>query len=95
MKLQIEDKHLQIIKSILNDHQVDAYVFGSRAKMQAKKFSDLDLCLMDQYDKTTIRKVQDSFEESDLPFKVDIVCWGEIDDNFKAKIKTDLIKFEL
>jgi len=55
--------------------------------------SDLDLCLKDNYDKSTVRKLQDAFTESDLPFKVDIVVWAELSDGFKKQIEADLVRF--
>jgi predicted nucleotidyltransferase len=92
--IQLEPKHLTIVKEILNKSEISVYVFGSRAKNCAKPLSDLDLCLKDNYDKSTIRKLQDAFEESDLPFKVDIVVWSELSDGFKNHIESDLVKFE-
>ena len=89
--IQLEPRHLIIVKEILQKIEVTAYVFGSRARNTAKTLSDLDLCLKDNYDKTTVRKLQDAFEESDLPFKVDVVVWSEISDDFKKHIQADLI----
>jgi type I restriction enzyme S subunit len=91
--IQLEPKHLAIVKSILKKHEVIAYVFGSRAKNTAKALSDLDLCLKNEYNKTTVRKLQDEFEESDLPFKVDIVIWSDISEGFQGHIEKDLIAF--
>ena len=89
--IQLAPGHLLIVKQILDHFKVSASVFGSRAKNQAKEFSDLDICLMESYDKTTIRKVQDAFEDSQLPMKVDVVVWSELTDDFKKKIAVDLV----
>ncbi len=91
--LQLEPKHFEIICSILKKAKVTVYVFGSRTKNNARAFSDLDLCLKADYDKTIIRKLQDDFEDSDLPFKVDIVVWSELSENFKKQIENDLVLF--
>jgi predicted nucleotidyltransferase len=94
MKLiQLDPKHLMIVKEILKKFKINVYAFGSRAKNSAKPLSDLDLCLKDYYDKSTVRKLQDAFEESDLPFKVDVVVWSELSDGFKNQIENDLVKF--
>ncbi len=90
--IQLDRKHLAIVKEILNKLKIEAYVFGSRAKNTAKPLSDLDLCLKNDYDKSKVRKLQDEFEESDLPFKVDVVVWGEISENFRAHIEKDLVR---
>lgn len=91
--IQLESRHHIIVKEILNKFNVTAYVFGSRAKNTAKTLSDLDLCLKDDYDKSIIRKLQDAFEESDLPFKVDVIVWSEISESFKKHIGKDLVSF--
>lgn len=91
--IQLEPRHLVIVKDILKTFEVIAYVFGSRAKNTAKPLSDLDLCVKDNYDKSTIRKLQDAFEDSDLPFKVDVVVWSELSDGFKKQIEADLVDF--
>ncbi len=91
--IQLEPRHLIIVKDILKKFEITAFVFGSRAKNTAKLLSDLDLCLKDNFDKSTIRKLQDAFEESDLPFKVDVVIWSEISEAFKNHIEKDLVSF--
>jgi predicted nucleotidyltransferase len=92
--IQLEERHFRIVNDIFKKYEVKAYVFGSRARNTAKPLSDLDLCLKDDYDKSTVRKLQDAFEESDLPFKVDIVIWSEISESFIKHIEKDLINFE-
>jgi uncharacterized protein len=92
-KIQLEAKHFEIVRKILSGLNVTAQVFGSRAKHTAKPLSDLDLCLKDSYDKSRVRKLQDAFEESDLPFKVDVVVWSELSEEFKNHIEPDLAEF--
>lgn len=92
--IQLESKQYKIIKNILSDLDVNVFVFGSRIKGSARKLSDLDLCLMNPYSKQTVRKLQDAFEESDLPFKVDVVVWSKLTDSFKKQIEKDLVSFE-
>lgn len=95
MNIQLKPKHYQQVSDILKSFQIEAYVFGSRAKHSAKDFSDLDLCLKKAYDKSTIRKLQDAFEESDLPFSVDVIQWSEISEDFKNQIQKDLVLFAI
>lgn len=93
MAIQLKPEHLKLVSEILKSMQIEAHVFGSRARETAKELSDLDLCIKQDYDKTTIRKLQDAFEESDLPFKVDVIQWSEISDDFKIQIQADLVLF--
>ncbi len=50
-------------------------VFGSRATGRARPFSDLDLLLLDPPQLSWAQRadVRDAFEQSTLPFRVDIV----------------------
>jgi predicted nucleotidyltransferase len=53
--------------------------FGSRAHGPAKPFSDLDLVVMgEQGVPDSVRSaVLEAFDESNLPFRVDLVVWAE------------------
>lgn len=70
-----------------------AFVFGSRVKGHTKPLPDLDLCIKSNCSSTLLRKLQDAFEESDLPFKVDIVIWSDLSDSFRSHIEKDLMIF--
>ncbi|CAG8470055.1 6207_t:CDS:10 [Cetraspora pellucida] len=49
------------------------YAYGSRVKGTARKFSDLDLCYQEEMPWNVYGRVKEDFEESNLPFKVDLV----------------------
>ncbi len=89
-ELQLDPKYKIVIQQILSRCPVPVYAFGSRAKNNAKTFSDLDLCLFGAESLATVRKLQDEFTESDLPFKVDVVVWSELSESFQEQIKNDL-----
>lgn len=91
-QLQLEDYHKKIIHDIIKNFKLNFYAFGSRTKNKAKRFSDLDLCIKNPVTKTELRKIKDQFEESSLPFKVDIVVWDNISEEFKQNIEKDLIE---
>ncbi len=46
--LQIESKHREIIQNILGKYSRKFYVYGSRVKGTAGKYSDLDLCFQEK-----------------------------------------------
>ncbi len=94
-QVQLKEHHLQIVQGILKKWNIRAHVFGSRSKGTAKDLSDLDLCLKDPCDKSTLRKLADDFEESNLPFKVDIVVWDQLDSHFQQHIQKDLMLLPL
>jgi len=94
-KLQIDDKHWLLVDTILKKYLSDCeiYVFGSRARMDAKTYSDLDLAVeADQpLSHQTLTKVAMAFEESDLPWAVDLIDLKVISPSFRAAIAPDLV----
>lgn len=63
-------------------------VMGSRVSGQAKCFSDLDLVVMgdEPLDLRTLGQLRDAFDDSNLPFAVDIVEWASSSDAFRRII---------
>ena len=58
-----------------------------------KPLSDLDLCVMEDIPEITKSYLEEEFEESNLPFKVDIIEWNKISERFKSLIKKQLVKW--
>jgi predicted nucleotidyltransferase len=92
--IQLLDKHKRIVMAILSKYPYHFYVFGSRAKGTAKPFSDLDLAVKENMQALDKTKIITEFEESDLPFKIDLIEMSKIDPSFKAHILSDLILLE-
>ena len=93
----ITEKELLIVRDILNLYLPDnttAWVFGSRAQGPARKFSDLDL-LFDQHGEilpdSVLVSLAEAFDNSALPYSVDLVDWNAISDDFKQHIQTDRV----
>ena len=94
----LEDRHLDFVLSVLkrNISDVDAkfYVFGSRAKGTNKKYSDIDIA-MDlngkKLDTSILGKILIEFQDSTLPYEVDVVDLNSIDEDFRNLIKKDLV----
>jgi predicted nucleotidyltransferase len=61
------------IKSVL--------LFGSRAKGDFHEGSDIDLAIKDSnISNQTLRKIKSDFEESDLPFRVDVLDYSKLEE---------------
>lgn len=84
--INIDEKHLLIIQNILKKYDFSFYVFGSRITDKVKKFSDLDLLYFDDIPDLVLSHIVEDFEQSDLPYKVDIVSYNKCDDEFKKII---------
>lgn len=83
--LEVLDKHFPLKK---------VYVFGSRIEKQnTKKFSDLDLAIenLSDHDSKTLALLRYDFEDSNLPFRVDVVDLNTVDDDFKRLILEDAV----
>ncbi len=81
---------LKIINAILQKHvpYCEVRAFGSRVTWTAKDYSDLDLAIVGQKklaDKI-LYALKEDFEESDLPFRVDVLDYNSISDEFKDVI---------
>jgi prepilin-type N-terminal cleavage/methylation domain-containing protein len=95
--INVEPRHLEIIKEILSKYVSDAkiYVFGSRAKKSAKPYSDLDIAvdLNDQkLNLSILAKLTSAFEQTTIPYKIDVIDLNSISEEFKNNIKNDLIE---
>lgn len=66
----------KVLSTVLHSKKQKAvYVFGSRATGKHRQYSDLDLWIESDPELTTkdLQDLQEKFEESDLPIKIDIV----------------------
>lgn len=91
--IDIAPAYLEMVRDILDEHVPGCEVraFGSRATWVAKDYSDLDLAVVgDQPIKwRVLGRLKDAFEESTLPFRVDVLDWHDISDNFREIIRGD------
>lgn len=86
--IDVESKHLAILKKILKQHvpSKTVWAYGSRVTWTAGAKSDLDIVVFDA-DSKQINDLKDEFAESDLPFSVDVMDWGKIPEKFKENIR--------
>ncbi len=88
--IDLEKKHLEFIQETLERivPGVEVWAFGSRVKGSAKAHSDLDLVLIDKQKISLLKlsELKEIFEESNLPFQIDIVDWFRISEGFRKII---------
>lgn len=90
-KIALTEKELVIVTDILKNYP-NAIVFGSRIKGTSKKFSDLDLCLKEPISGAQHELLKEAFENSDLPFTVDLIIYSQVDNAFKKIIDREGFK---
>ena len=68
---------------------VEARVFGSRVRGDARPYSDLDLAIVGDapFPRVTLWALEEDFAASDLPFRVDLVDWNRLSESFRAHIE--------
>jgi len=76
----------EILRRHLRDHRVVA--FGSRCTGKARKHSDLDLALIGDapVPAAALARLRSDFDESDLPFRVDVVDLATASSDFRAAV---------
>ena len=87
----MEARHWKIVQDILKKYPYTFYAFGSRAKGNPRRFSDLDLCYCENIPTCDLLQIEEDFEESDLPYKVDLIDWQGCDATFQSLIYKDLL----
>ena len=71
---------------------VEVWAYGSRATFKAKPHSDLDLVAFTTKDqRENIYALREAFDESILPFRVDLFVWDDIPEHFKGNILSERV----
>ncbi len=94
-QLDVRPDHLEMVRAILRRHVPDreVWAFGSRVAGNAKKTSDLDLCVIGDtplaYEISA--RLRLDFSESDIPYPVDVVDWATASESFREVIRGDRV----
>ena len=94
-KLDLDAVYLEVLLGLLNLHIPDTAVwaYGSRVSGKARKYSDLDLvAFADTSQDKQITDLKEAFEESNLPFRVELFVWDEIPEHFHNEIQNNHIE---
>ena len=94
--VDIRPDHLEIVRDILLKHLpagVKVWVFGSRANCTTKDSSDLDLALGSEskLSHKVLGALKDAFEDSALPYTVDVVDLNRIGDSFRQIVESEKV----
>jgi predicted nucleotidyltransferase len=77
----LTERDIQTFQKIFNKYSdvKEVHIFGSRAKGNFKNGSDIDLAIVNQdFNSGTLAKLSGEFEESSLPYKVDLVVLNDL-----------------
>lgn len=86
--IDVEPHHLEMVQSVLSRHvpYKVVWAYGSRVKWTATERSDLDIVVFSASDRE-LGNLKDAFDESEIPFIVQVLNWESIPDDFKENIK--------
>ena len=95
--IDIRADHLRIVHDVLARHLPDGvrvWVFGSRATWATKDSSDLDLALEGdtQVPARSLAALESAFEDSDLPYAVDVVDVNRIGRRFRRIVEQQRVR---
>lgn len=97
--IAITPEQWEIVATILKKHipHRTVWIFGSRAKHQAKPYSDLDIAIIGETPLSInlLASMSEDFTESALPFKVDLLDWASAGVTFRGIIESHKVVVEL
>lgn len=85
--MNLEPKFILLIKNCIRKFFPEAkiFIFGSRAKETNRQFSDIDIAIKDsKINSSALAMARFELEESNLPYKVDLVNFDELDEKILA-----------
>ena len=90
--LDVTAAERRTVLALLKQHlpNTTVWAYGSRVRWTSHPASDLDLVAFARPEQgARVAELREAFEESDLPFSVDLFVWDEISDSFRKRIETE------
>ena len=91
--IRLQNDQLETVREILREHvpNAEVHAYGSRTLGKANDWSDLDLIIItpEKLPFSTLTELKLAFEESDLPFRVDIIDQHRTSDDFIKLIQEE------
>ena len=90
--IDITTDQRKTILALLKRHlpNTTAWIYGSRVKWTSRPQSDLDLVVFTKPDQERrVSELREAFEESNLPFRVDLFVWDTVPKQFRKQIEAD------
>ncbi|MBI4249316.1 MAG: nucleotidyltransferase domain-containing protein [Elusimicrobia bacterium] len=89
--IKVSPAQMRVVREILSRRApgVEVRAFGSRVDGTPKEHSDLDLAVVApaKLGIAALEELREAFAQSDLPFRIDVLDWNAISDEFKKVIE--------
>lgn len=83
---------LELVVEPIHKHGGLVYCYGSRARGDYKKFSDLDLMIESEKDLSDVSfKIQEKLSNSNFPYKVDLVQLKDFAESYLPSYERDRV----
>ncbi len=90
--IDLTPRQRETVETLLARHlpNTEVWVYGSRAKLTSRPQSDLDMVVFaTSAQQRAVSDLREAFEESNLPFRVDLFVWDQVPDSFRDQIEAD------
>jgi len=87
----------RVLKPFTEDSGASVILFGSRARGDARRTSDIDVALQanQPLPSWALARLREQLEESNLPFRVDLVDYSTLTEEFKRAIDEEGIPWPM
>ena len=85
----------RVAENVLGGYDVDVYLFGSWANGTQRRTSDIDVAVDPHrpLPSGTLALLRERFEESAIPYFVDVVDLSEADEKFRMRVHREGIRW--
>jgi hypothetical protein len=93
------DRYLAEVRRIVftrfRPEEADVYLFGSWARGDVRRTSDIDIAIMPKNDAdgVTFSLLKEDLEESWVPFQVDVVDLAHVDGPFRERVMAEGVRW--
>jgi predicted nucleotidyltransferase len=84
-------KQYETISVLFSEYlpSVPVWVYGSRITGKHRRNSDFDAVVFASRQNSQVGKLREAFDESNLPFRVDLHIWDELPESFHENIQNN------
>lgn len=85
---QALDEVRRIVREVVGDRTVTLYLFGSWARGDATRLSDIDVAIEThpRLPPGTLARLRERLEESHVPYRVEVVDLDDLDPGFRRRV---------